>query len=250
MDIKKVKQDLKLIRDFSNFELKIYRYREIWNKSEMKSIKQLKELFLSRSSNSQCFEIPYYLPGNCEYALKIDIEKLKTVAKEIDLMEDDENILNKYFRGKDYLSKYGSALGLKLENEIFKENNGLKIDMFSNIMKNILEININNIDKEYAKTRINSTDPILCLDMSGIKDSFPPFCIVDGNHQAYGKTYFTNLDKIETYIISRNIWIQCLLTESDKAFIKILNNISCMLGYMNGSIETEEEANKYMYDLY
>lgn len=249
MDIERVKQDFGLIREFPNFKSKINRYREVWNKSERKTFNQIKGLSLARSARSQVFTIPYYLPGNCEYELKIDVEKLKVIAKEIDLMEDDENILNKYLRGKDYINKWGSILGVKLENEIFEENNGLKIGMLSNIVKQIIQSNMKDINKEYAKTRLDATDPILCLDMTGIKDSFPPFCIVDGNHQAYAKAYLTDKDQIETYMISRNLWIKCLLTESDKAFIKILNNISCMLGCMAG-LATEEDANKRMYDLY
>lgn len=249
MDLKRVKRDFGLKKEFHNFERKIVRYRDVWNKAERKTANQVRRLSITRPGMSQIFKIPFSLPGNCQYDLKIDVDKLKVIAKEIDLMEDDENILNKYLRGKDYIYKWGGIQGVKLESEIFEENNGLKIGMFSNIVKQIVQFNMKDINKEYAKTRIDATDPILCLDMTGIKDSFPPFCIVDGNHQAYAKAYLTDKDQIETYIISRNLWIKCLLTESDKAFIKILNNISCMLGCMAG-LATEEDANKRMYDLY
>lgn len=249
MNIENSKQSLRLIRDFPNFRNRVNRYREVWNKAERKTFSQIQKLLSKCSGKSQVFMIPYNLPGNCEYELKIDVDKLKLIAKEIDLMEDNENILNKYLRGKDYIEKWGSILGVKCENETLKENNGLKIGMFPDIVREIVKFNMEGIDKEYAKTRIDATDPILCLDMTGIKDSFPPFCIVEGNHQAYAKAYLTNKNYIETYIISRNLWIQCLLTESDKSFVKIFNNINCMLCCMAGLV-TEEDANKRMYNLY
>lgn len=255
MDIERVKRDIRLTmgielkRDIPNFKYKINRYKEVWRKSENKTSNQINGLFLRSSDKSQVFKIPYYLPGNCEYDLKIDVKKLKDISKEIDLLEKDVNILNKYLRGKDYIGKSGSIQGVKSENEIFEENNGIKINMFSDIVKRIVDFNIEGIDKEYAKTRINAKDPILCLDMTGIKEAFQPFCIVDGNHQAYAKSYLGNTDTIEVYMISRNIWIKCLLTESDKAFVKIFNNINCMLGYMAGT-GTEQELNKCIYDLY
>lgn len=255
MDFETLKRNIKLTsgieltRDIPNLKYKINRYREVWRKAENKTSNQVKRLFLRSSDESQTFTIPYDLPGNCRYELKIDVDKLKDIAKEIDLLEEDDNSLKKYLRGKDYIGKSGSIRGIKLENKIFEENNGMKIDMYSDIVKQIVDFNIEGIDVEYAKTRINAKDPILCLDMTGIKDSFPPFCIVDGNHQAYAKSYLGNGDNIEVYMISRNLWIKCLLTESDKTFVKISNNINCMLGYMTGA-GTEEQLNQSLYDLY
>ena len=251
MDIERLKRDVKLTtgielkRDIPNFKYKINRYKEVWRKAENKTSNKVNGLFLRGSERSQIFTIPYDLVGNCRYELKIDVEKLKDIAKEIDLLEEDDNSLNKYLRGKDYIGKSGSIRGIKLENE----NNGIKINMYSDFVKQIVDFNIEGINKEYAKTRINAKDPILCLDMTEIKDSFPPFCIVDGNHQAYAKSYLGNGDNIEVYMISRNLWIKCLLTESDKAFVKIFNNINCMVGYMAGA-GTDQELNKSLYDLY
>ena len=251
MDFEKLKQDIKLTtgieltRDIPNFKYKINRYKEVWRKSENKTSNQMKSLFLRKPDVFQVFTIPFYLIPNCRYELKIDVKKVQSMAKEIDLLEEDDNRLNKYFRDKDYIGKSGSIQGIKSENE----HNGMKINMYSDIVKQILDFNIEGIDKEYAKTRINAKDPIICLDMSGIKDSLLPFCIVDGNHQAYAKSYLENRDNIELYMISRNLWIKCLLTESDKSFIKIFNNISCMLGYMAG-FGTEQELNNSLYDLY
>lgn len=251
MDIKKLKQDIKLTtgieltKDIPNFKYKINRYREVLRKSENKTANQIKGLFLRESDMFQVFTIPFYLVQNCRYELKIDVKKIQAIAKEIDLLEKDDNRLNKYLRGKDYIGKSGSIRGITSENEY----NGMKINMYSDIVKQIVDFNIEGIDKEYAKTRINAKDRIICLDMWGIKDSFPPFCIVDGNHQAYAKSYLGNIDNIEVYMISRNLWIKCLLTESDKSFIKIFNNINCMLEYMAG-LRTEQELNNSLYDLY
>lgn len=248
MDIEILKQDVKLTRDIPNFKYKINRYKEVWRKSEIKTLKQINKGFLRSSDESQIFTIPYNLVNNCTYELNIDVEKLKDIAKEIDLLEEDDSSLNKYLRGKDYIGESGSIRGIELEDEIFKENNGMKIQMFPHIVKQIVDFNMDGIDKEYAKTRINAKDPILCLDMAGIKDSFPHFCIVDGNHQAYAKSYLGNGDNIEVYIISRNLWINSLFTESDKTFVKIFNNINRMVGYMKG-FGTDEQLNKSIYDL-
>lgn len=254
MDIERLKQDLKskagveLTREIPKFKYKINRYRKAWIESEIKTLKQRSKGFLGRPAIFQVFKIPYDLVGNCTYELNIDVEKLKEIASDIDLLEEDDNSLSKYLIGKDYIGKSGSLRGIRLENETFEENNGLKIDMNSSFVKQILDININDIDKEYAKTRINAKEPILCLDMTGIKDSQPPFCIVDGNHQAYAKLYLANRDNIELYMISRNLWIKSLLTESDKTFVKILNNINSMVSYMAG-FGTEEQLNKSLYDL-
>lgn len=249
MDIEGLKQDVKLIagveltRDIPNFKYKINRYKEVWRKSEVKTIRHLNKRFLRSPDESQSFTIPYSLHGNCTYQLNINVEKLKGIAKEIDLLEEDDKSLSKYFRGKDYIGESGSLRGLELK------SNGIKINLPSYCVKQILDINIVHINKEYAKTRINAKNPILCLDMTGIKDSQPPFFIVDGNHQAYGKLYIDNRDNIQVYMISRNLWIKCLLNESDKIFVKILNNINCMVSYMAG-FGTEEQLNKSLYDLY
>lgn len=230
-------------REIPNFKCKISRYREMWRKCAAKSIRHMNRQFSISSSNPQFFTIPYYLYGNCTYQLSINVEELKGIAKEIDLLEEDDNRLNKYFRDKDYIGESGSLRELELK------SNGIKINLPSDRVKQILDINISNINKEYAKTRINAKDPILCLDMTDIKASQPPFCIVDGNHQTYGKLYIDNRDNIELYMISRNLWIKCLSSECDKMFVKIFNNINSMVKYMGGLL-TEEELNNSLYNLY
>lgn len=249
IDIEREKNDFGLKRDLPNFKYTINRYREVWNNTETKMYIDTKDILsLKRTEKSQVFKIPFYLPVNCEFTLKIDVDKLKEIAHEIDIMKENENILNKHLRGKDYISKSGSIQSIVLDEDNQEELNGIKLSFPSEVVKSILNININDIDIEYAKTRKNTKDPILCLDMSGLKDTPPPLCIVDGNHQAYEKVYLSNNDLIDMYIISKNLWIKCLKTERDKVFVKIMHNIGCMMSYMLG-YGNKQQLNKNMYDL-
>ena len=183
-------------RDIPNFKYKINRYKEVWRKTVKKSLRRDKNIFTISSDFYQTFRIPYMLPGNCRYDLIIDVEKLKDIVKEIDLLKENDKILNKYFRGKDYLGKSGNIKFNDLG------NGGMKTNINSEIMKQVLDFNIEHINKEYAKMRIDAKEPIICLDMEGVMTTKTSLCIVDGNHQSYEKLYLSNKDNIEVYIIS------------------------------------------------
>lgn len=245
-----IKYDLGLVREIPNLKLKINKYKDVWNKSERKSQKAIMKSFGSSFSrtDSQVFVIPYQLPANCQFDLKIYIPKLKEIVKDIDLMEDDENIINKYLRDKDYIKNF-SIKNIVQDDENKGEVNGLKMGIFKDFVKTILDYNIKEIDTNYAKTRLETNDPIICLDFTGLDNNSIPYFIVDGNHQAYAKVYLKNQQIIDTYMLSRNLWIKCLLTESDKTFIKIYNNLNYMLGYMKGMGDLAN-MNSNMYDLY
>lgn len=221
----KIKRDLNLVREYPKYEAIIKSYKNKLEESKYEPI-----IFIG-SSRSQIYSLPFDLAGGDIFELKINIDKLNNILNE----EFDRN----NFEKKDY-------------KEIFK----LKINSIGNedvavikFLREFLKVIIDeeDIDKEYAKTCINKKEPILCGDFTGFSPNEVPFFIMDGNHKAFAKVK-SGQDNIEGVLVSRNISINSLMTEQDKVFIKIYNNINYILSYRSGQI-FKDKIEKFMYEI-
>ncbi|CEH32841.1 hypothetical protein [Romboutsia lituseburensis] len=242
---KNFKNEINAIREYPGYYHHVDNYKKMWKKTSKKLIPEAKYLLRTKSNNSCGFSIPYDLAGGVEYRLNFDVDKLKKITEDIDLLSEDSMALDKYFK-KHGCNKFMNKNLSKYTNDIDK--NGVKLNLKSGFFKYILDYNIDEIDKNYAKTRSDVEDPIICLDMLGLLSSNLQIVVADGNHQAYEKIYISKNEYIDIYLLSKNLWINALLTELDTAFIKIFNNINYMHLYMTNHLSLEE-SNKYMFKL-
>ena len=217
-----VKRDLKFKRNYRNYDEIINYYKKKFNEcSSEKNTIYTKNI-------SEVYVIPFDLLGGGYFELKFDINKIKTLIK--------SNI--NFSLDKDY-------------NSDFKVNlKGNKEDIVKGIfsqrfLKEILDEST--IDKTYAKNSLNKSGDIICADLSGISDKRPPFEIIDGNHRAYIKVK-NNINNLDGIILSRNIWMNGLLTEEDIMFVKIYSNINYIASCRAGQFK-EKEIERYLYKI-
>lgn len=219
-----IKRDLRLTKEYPN-------YREIMKSYKVKlQQSKLEPIIILGSLKGQIYTLPFDLMGGSTFELKINIELLNSLL-------ENKTEFNK-FNNADYNKEFR----LKVNNS----DEDLMDMMFS---KDFLSkiVDEDQVDKEYAKKCVNSEEAVICGDFTGLSQNQIPFFILDGNHKAYGKVK-AGKDNIRGILVSRNIWIKALMTEEDKMFIKIFNNIGFILSYRNGSV-SKYDLNKYMYNI-
>lgn len=219
-----IKRDLKLTKEYPNYREIIKSYKAKLQQSK------LEPTIILGSLKGQMYTLPFDLMGGSTFELKVNIELLNSIL-------ENKTLLNK-FNSTDYNKEFR----LKVNNC----NEDLMYMMFS---KDFLSriVDEDQVDKEYAKKCVNSEEAVICGDFTGLSPNQIPFFILDGNHKVYGKVK-SGKDNIRGILVGRNIWIKALMTEEDKMFIKIFNNINFILSYRNGSI-SKYDMNKYMYNI-
>lgn len=219
-----IKRDLKLTKEYDNYREIIKRYKVKLEQSK------LEPTIILCSLKGQMYTLPFDLMGGSTFELKINIKLLKSFLE------------NKTRFNKLNNSDYNKEFRLKVNNC----DEDLMDMMFS---KDFLSriVDEDQVDKEYAKKCANSEETVICGDFTGLSPNKIPFFILDGNHKAYGKVK-AGKDNIRGVLVGRNIWIKALMTEEDKMFIKVFNNINFILSYRNGSI-SKYDLNKYMYNI-
>ncbi|WP_196007903.1 hypothetical protein [Clostridium tyrobutyricum] len=219
-----IKRDLKLTKEYPNYKEIIKSYKIKLQQSKLKPI------VISGSLKGQVYTLPFDLMGGSTFELKINIELL-------DFLLENKTESNKFSN-----TDYNKEFRIKVNNC----NEDLMNMMFSKDFLNRI-IDEDQVDKEYAKKCVNSEDAVICGDFTGLSPNQVPFFILDGNHKAYGKVK-AGKDNIRGILVGRNVWIKALMTEEDKMFIKIFNNINFILSYRNGII-LKHDLNKYMYNI-
>ncbi|MCD2347184.1 hypothetical protein [Clostridium guangxiense] len=219
-----IKRDLKLTKEYPNYREIIKSYKVKLQQSKLEPIITLGSL------KGQIYTLPFDLIGGSTFELKINIELLN-------LLLENKTELNK-FSDSDYNKEFR-----------IKVNNCDEDSMDMLFSKDFLSriVYEDQVDKEYAKKCVNSEEAVICGDFTGLSTNQVPFFILDGNHKAYGKVK-AGKDDIRGVLVGRNIWIKALMTEEDKMFIKIFNNINFILSYRNGRI-LKCDLNKYMYNI-
>lgn len=225
----RIKNELNLFREFP-------RYNEVIKKYKLEYANSLtKPIEIPKGSKGQVYEIPYSLPGGDIFQLNISIDKLYNLINDDDAIVEIKN--NKLYHNEFNLKR------IKLN----QSNNEdiLKMQFDSEMLKVILDEK--NIDKKYANGCLNNNEDIIIGDFYGITSESIPFVILDGNHRCYAKIRDGN-KLINGVLVSRNVWINCLLSESDKMFIKIFFNIGLILGYRTGKCDFEY-VSKNLYEI-
>jgi len=214
-----------LFREYPRYDELIKRYKTEYEKSLSKPIENFK------ISKAQVFTIPYELIGGVTFELAISIDKLYNLINDINSKEIIKNS-----------KEYNKEFTLK---KIGQDEDIMDFEFNSEFLNIIL--NEQNIDKIYAKECINNNENIICGDFSGITLKRVPYIILDGNHRCYSKIK-SGRKFINGVLVGRNTWINCLLTDTDKMFIKIFSNINVILSYRKG-INNREYVDKHLYDI-
>lgn len=220
----KAKRDMGWTKLYPNYNQIIRKYRSQWNNTQ--GIVLIENIDIK----DQVYSLPYEMIGGGYIELNFNICKLKQMIQDY--------LNGEYINHKDYKEVY--KLNVTNCSEDFMS---LRLD--SRFIKMILEEEF--IDKEYAMNCIDKEEPIICVDMTGLTVKEPAVHIVDGNHRAYGKLK-AGKDTIEGYLVGRNMWIDALMTNKDKMFVKIFSNIMNITNY-NCGIETIAELEKKLYDI-
>ncbi|UMZ72544.1 hypothetical protein [Natranaerofaba carboxydovora] len=215
-----IEADLQLKYEYPNFKKIIKEYQAVL-KNHRKETPKL---------GKQVYSLPFELYGNDSYVIGINIDLLNQ------LIYRDTKTINK--NDEDYKKAFKAKLS-NIEEDL------INIEFDKEFLKRIMDES--KIDKTYAMKCVNKEDPVICGDFTLLNPSGLPFFIIDGNHKAYGKVQ-SGKDKIKGILISRNVWIKALVTNKDKLFIKIFNNINILLSYRIGYIPYNSTS-KYMYDI-
>lgn len=213
--------DYKLINPYPSFKYIVKEYRTKYNEVS-KKININKEI---KSIDGQLFSLPYQLWGGDYFEIKISVDVLNNIIKNNDFM------LTKEYNHNFKLPQFNVDI------EKMELSTQFVDAFFSN----------ENIDKVFAMECVNREDPIICGDFSGLTDKKLPYVIIDGNHRAYGKIQ-AGEEFINGILVSKNIWINALLTEQDKIFVKIFNNINWIMTYRAGLI-TKDKLEKSLYEI-
>lgn len=218
---KNAKQKLGFIHTYPNYEQMIKEYQKIWNATPL----IYNFSFISNSSKN--FDIPFNFDNNASFLLQFNVDTLKSlVHKYIST--------NEIFNTIDYKVEYQLHL-------LSTDKDAMLLKLFTNVLAS--EFDDSYINKPYALKCSNNDEPILCIDVTNLSSKNPPITIVDGNHRLYGKIH-TNQEFINGYMIGRNIWMNSLLTNKDKLFIKILSNIQLLMCYNLGQYTIKQVKEK------
>lgn len=217
-----ISKDLNLSRDYPNYKKIVRKYKESFDKSKQGA------MYLYGSLGGQLYTLPFNILGADTFELKINIDLLMyLIDNEKEIWKPNDIDYKKDFK----ISNFDEDI--------------VHLYFLSEFLERIIDES--QIDKNYAMKCTNKNEPVICGDFSGLSPNEIPFFIIDGNHKAYGKIK-AGKDKINGILVGRNIWMKALLTEEDKLFVKIFNNISYILSYRSGNT-SKEMLNKNMYEI-
>lgn len=219
----RIKKDLSFTREYPGYNQLIQSYQSKWNSVQLKANTN-KLVF-----DNQIYDLPYDLFNKGSFLLQFNISELKQSTKKY--LETKKLAVN-----PDYRDRYQL-------HPLHTNDDAAQVKFPSSAISSILKEDF--IDKAYAMTCVDKQDPILCVDLTNLTQKKFPLEIVDGNHRAYGKLKSNN-DYIDTYVVGRNIWIETLLTNKDKLFVKLFDNINYLISY-NAGQRTVQQVKDALY---